>query len=128
MENAAPSPAASGHLGDEITPEEIEQEQAVQDQAEQFVRAYRLPLNNRTLDAVVSDIRKTGADKVKAALDAATDADTKGGISLAFYRAILNGKGGHGRKGRDAPGDMIHHTREEWERSSSAAVIDLDDE
>ena len=127
-ENAAPSPAASGHLGDEITPEEIEQEQAVQDQAEQFVRAYRLPFNSRTLDSVASDIRKAGADKVKAALDAATDADTKGGISLAFYRAILNGTGGHGRKGRDAPGDMIHHTREEWERSSSAAVIDLDDE
>ena len=128
VENAAPSPAASGHLGDEITPEEIEQEQAVQDQAEKLVRAYRLPLNSRTLDSVASDIRKAGADKVKAALDAATDADTKGGISLAFYRAILNGKGGHGRKGRDAPGDMIHHTREEWDRSSCAAIIDLDDE
>ena len=100
----------------------------MQDQAEQFVRAYRLPLNSRTLDAVASDIRKAGADKVKAALDAATDADTKGGISLAFYRAILNGTGGHGRKGRDAPGDMIHHTLEEWDRSSCAAIIDLDDE
>ena len=92
------------------------------------MRAYRLPLNSRTLDAVASDIRKAGADKVKAALDAATDADTKGGISLAFYRAILNGTGGHGRKGRDAPGDMIHHTLEEWDRSSCAAIIDLDDE
>lgn len=119
-------PPAAGHLGDEISPEEIEQEQAVQDQAEQYVRAYRLPINSRTLDAVASDIREKGADAVRAALDAATDSDTKGGISLRFYRACLNG--GHGRRGRDAPGDMVRHSREEWERSSSAAIVDLDDE
>ena len=98
----------------------------MQDQAEQYVRAYRLPLNSRTLDAVASDIREKGADAVRAALDAATDSDTKGGISLRFYRACLNG--GHGRRGRDAPGDMVRHSREEWERSSSAAIVVLDDE
>ena len=127
-ENAAPSPAASGHLGADLSPDEIEREQTVQEQAEQYVRAYGLPYNARTLDAIASDIREKGADAVKAALDAATDADTKGGISLKFYRSILNGTGGHVRKGRDAPGDMIHHTREEWDRSSCAAIIDLDDE
>ena len=124
---ASPTPAA-GHLGDEITDEELEKEREMQDTAERYVLAYNLPYNDRTLDAVVSDIRTKGADAVRAALDAATDADTKGGISLAFYRAILNGTGK--RRGRDAPpgGDMIRHTREEFDRTSMAAIIDLDEE
>lgn len=124
---ASPTPAA-GHLGDEITDEELEKERETQETAELCVRAYHLPYNARTLDAVAADIRAKGADAVRAALDAATDADTKGGISLAFYRAILNGTGK--RRGRDAPpgGDMIRHTREEFDRTSLAAIVDLDDE
>lgn len=125
-----PTTPASGYLGDEITPEELEAERDIQDQAEGLVRAYGLPFNRRTLDAITQDIRLKGVGAVMTALDTATDADTKGGISLKFYRACLNnaGNGGHGRKGRDAPGDMIRHSREEFERSSAAAIIDLDEE
>jgi len=128
VETLPSSPTPTAHLGDEITPEEIEQEQAVQETAEMYVRAYGLSYNTRTLEAVASDIRSKGAETVKAALDKAADSDRKGGISLAFYRAILNGNGGHGRGGRDSPGDMIRHTKEEFMRSSAAAVVDLDDE
>ena len=112
-------------LGDEITDEEMAQTRETQETADQLVRAYGLPRNSRTLDAIVTDIQAKGVEAVRAALDAATDADTKGGISLRFYRACLNG--GHARKGRDAPGDMIRHTAEEWERSSAAAIVNLED-
>ena len=124
---SSPTPAA-GHLGDEISTEELEREQEVQETAERYVRKYGMAYNARTLEAVASDIRDKGAETVRAALDKAADSDHRGGISVNYYRAILNGTGGHGRGGRDSPGDMIRHTKEEFMISSAAAVVDLDDE
>ena len=124
---SSPTPAV-GHLGDEISTEEMEREQEVQETAERYVRKYGMSYNARTLEAVASDIRDKGAETVRAALDKAADSDHRGGISVNYYRAILNGTGGHGRGGRDSPGDMIRHSTEEFMRSSAAAIVDLDEE
>ena len=111
------------------TTAELEQEQEIQADAEHFVRQYGLAFNLRTLRAVADDIREHGREAVKAAFDKAVDSDKRGGISLKFYRACLADTGGHGRDGRDSPGvKYMMHSDDEWARTASAAVVNLDDD
>lgn len=111
-----------------ITEAEMAEERETQQTAEEYVKAYRLPYNSRTMDIITGDIRAHGAGTVKAALDAATETDKKGGISVRYYQACLERiRSGPPGRSRESPG-MVTHGREEIERAYSAAIVNLDDE
>ena len=66
-------------------------------EAERLIKRYRLTDNDRTMDALLDDIAEHGLAAVETALENATDSDSRGGISIRYYRAFL------GAKAREAP-------------------------
>lgn len=61
-------------------------------EAERLIKRYRLTDNDRTMDALVDDIAEHGLAAVEEALENATDSDSRGGISIRYYRAFLGTK------------------------------------
>ncbi len=58
--------------------------------ADELARRYGLPVIDATRDALLEDFERYGAEAVEAALKEAALKDKRGGLSIAFYRSILN--------------------------------------
>lgn len=131
----APASTASSSSGLDglYSDQEIEEARMISDQAETLAKKYGIAINSRTLDAIEDDIRANGAEAVEAALITASESDNRGGISIRYYRAILNnkkqGKAPPGRSGKEAdPEGFIHHTDDEWKRAEQAVMVNLFDD
>lgn len=73
--------------GSDIT-EVIEQRREV----ERLIKRYRLTNNDTTMDALLDDVGRWGMDAVKGALESASLADSRGGLSVKYYRTFLGAK------------------------------------
>ena len=95
---AAPSAAAcpDGDDGSELT-ELIENQR----RAERLMSRFGLTDNEVTLEALLEDAERTSWQSLEEALKKASESDNRGGISVRFYRAILNGSGGRQQAGSD---------------------------
>lgn len=123
-EPPAASPPEIGLTDEEVR--EAARIRAADDQAEDLISRYGLARNMASLDAVVSDIRTYGFERVESAFREAASSDRMGGLSLRFVRAFLADK----PKGRTGSGpgkaDYTRHSEEERHRTAGAAAVDLD--
>lgn len=94
-----------------------------------LLRTYKLPEAVR--GDLLDDIAAHGLEKVKRVMQEAAKSDTRGGLSLNFFRACLKNDG----KPRAAPGgrasqgeQMMRYSADERKKTYSAAVIDFDEE
>lgn len=85
---AAPDASVTGFDGADLSAE-----MEANRQAQAFIRRYGLADTEATLAALMEDIGSRGIDAVRAALDDAAASDTRGGISVRYYRAILANQG-----------------------------------
>lgn len=83
--------------GSDIT-EVIEQRREV----ERLIKRYRLTDNDTTMDALLDDVGRWGMDAVKGALESASLADSRGGLSVKYYRTFL------GAKARPEPNKSVY--------------------
>ena len=61
--------------------------------AEDLIRRYGLPPLDTSRDAIISDLAQYGEERVRGALERAAMSDSRGGISLNFYRLKLRDTG-----------------------------------
>lgn len=61
--------------------------------AEDLIRRYGLPPLDTSRDAIISDLAQYGEERVRGALERAAMSDSRGGISLNFYRLKLRDAG-----------------------------------
>lgn len=61
--------------------------------AQQLIRRYGLPDSEATLCALIDDFDRHGAQTVEKALEDAALSDNRGGMSIAYYRAVLKNAG-----------------------------------
>lgn len=94
-----------------------------------LLHTYKLPEAVR--GDLLDDIAAHGLEKVKRVMQEAAKSDTRGGLSLNFFRACLKNDG----KPRAAPGgrasqgeQMMRYSAEERKKTYSAAVVDFDEE
>ena len=121
VETDVPAATGIGSVAD-FDDGELAKEREIQDCADELVKAYGLARNSIILDEITKDIHDHGTDAVRDAFKRAAASDTRGGISLAFYRACLTGKPG-GKAG--PPGKkMVNHTEAEWQKSQAAIITD----
>lgn len=63
------------------------------DRAQLLIRRYGLPDSYVTLDALLEDAQARGWEDLEAALKTASLSNSRKGLSVNFYRAVLNGAG-----------------------------------
>ena len=61
--------------------------------ADDLIRRYRLPDSDPTREALLEDAEKVGFDRLEEALKQASLSNNRQGLSVNFYRAILNSSG-----------------------------------
>lgn len=96
----APAPARVEYGGGDLT-EQIEHVQ----RASALIRRYGMTDSDATLESVLEDAERYGFDALEQALKRAGESDRRGGVSVNFYRAILNEKRGpqDGQKPKEPP-------------------------
>lgn len=92
-----------------------------------LLKKYRMPEAVR--GDLLDDIAEHGLDKVKRVMQEAARSDTRGGLSLNFYRACLknDGKQRAAPSGKGSGDQMLRYTPEERKKNYSAAVLDFDE-
>ena len=95
--NTASAPADDGNVllfdGSDLA-EAVRRKEKAQELAALYLPRGRMPLEDdpRVIDLTI-DVGRYGADRVEAALREASQADNRGGVSVKFYRSILEGMG-----------------------------------
>lgn len=95
--NTAPAAADDGNVllfdGSDLA-EAVRRKEKAQELAALYLPRGRMPLEDdpRVIDLTI-DVGRYGADRVEAALREASQADNRGGVSVKFYRSILEGMG-----------------------------------
>ena len=111
-------------------PQQQEHEQRHEQRQEQRARAlaarYALPEGDACVRALREDIARRGEEAVAAALETASQSNSRPKLSVNFYRAVLEGKGRAWGAGQATA--MQRYTPEERKKTYSAAVVDLDEE
>ena len=69
--------------------------------AGELIRRYRLTDSEATLEALLEDADSCSFDALEEALKTASRSDTRGGISVNYYRAILKDSGANKSEGYD---------------------------
>ena len=92
-----------------------------------LLKKYRMPEAVR--GDLLDDIAEHGLEKVKRVMQEAARSDTRGGLSLNFYRACLknDGKQRAAPSGKASGDQMLRYTPEERKKNYSAAVLDFDE-
>lgn len=92
-----------------------------------LLKKYRMPEAVR--GDLLDDIAEHGLDKVKRVMQEAARSDTRGGLSLNYYRACLknDGKQRAAPSGKGSGDQMLRYTPEERKKNYSAAVLDFDE-
>jgi len=68
--------------------------------ADGLIRRYRLPDCDASREALLEDAERVGWEKLEDALNQAASSNSRQGLSINFYRSVLNGSGKGG--GQDA--------------------------
>ena len=92
--------------------------------ADGMIRAYGLPDNDATRGAVIDDIRAHGEGAMREVLKKAALANSRGKLSVNFYRAIMNDTGGKARASPEADYIQRQHDDDYW----NSIVTNLDEE
>lgn len=95
-------------------------------QAEQLIRRYKLPCTGVVLEALLEDGQKHGWGKVEEALKKASMSDSRQGLSVNFYRAVLSGAGVKAARAKRNGDHMQRH--EYTDEDFKGMMIDLDEE
>ncbi|MBQ2990900.1 MAG: hypothetical protein IJD60_06385 [Clostridia bacterium] len=66
---------------------------AAHQRADDLIRRYRLPDSDPTREAVLEDAEKVGFDRLEEVLKQASLSNNRQGLSVNFYRTVLNGSG-----------------------------------
>ncbi len=66
---------------------------AAYQRADDLIRRYKLPDSDMSREALLEDAEKVGFDQLEEALRQASLSNSKAGLSVNFYRAVLNGNG-----------------------------------
>ena len=66
--------------------------------ADGLIRRYHLPDCDTSREALLEDAERVGWEKLEEALKQAAASNSRQGLSINFYRAILNGAGKEDRK------------------------------
>lgn len=72
--------------------------------ADDLIRRYKLPDSDMSREALLEDAEKVGFDRLEEALKQASLSNSKAGLSVNFYRSVLNGNGV--RKGGNSFGEQ----------------------
>lgn len=89
------APAAGDDLFDQI---------AAHQRADDLIRRYKLPDSDMSREALIEDAENVGFDRLEEALKQASLSNSKDGLSVNFYRCVLNGSGA--RKGSSSFGEQ----------------------
>ena len=92
--NAVVARASAATASFEYDEDDLTEQIANVNRASGLIRRYRLTDSDATLEALLEDAESVGFDALETALKTASQSDTRGGISVNFYRAILRGEGG----------------------------------
>ena len=65
--------------------------------ADGLIRRYRLPDCDASREALLEDAERVGWEKLEDALGQAAASNSRQGLSINFYRAVLNGTGREGK-------------------------------
>lgn len=74
---------------DNVTELDIQRELRELQHAEQLARLYGLPQNPAVYDAILDDAERHGWERLEGALKEAAASDSRGGLSINFYRTVL---------------------------------------
>lgn len=97
------------------------------DQADELVRAYKMPDTDQSRGALVEDAERYGWEKVKDALKKAAQSNSRPMISINFYRAALENLGKPKSKNGKNEEIMMRYSPEERKATYSAAILDFDE-
>ena len=101
------------------------QAQRQEQRARALAARYALPEGDVCVRALCEDIERHGEQAVIAALQAASQSNSRPKLSVNFYRAVLAGKG-RGSPPRGALAPMQRYTQQERRETYSAAIVNLD--
>ena len=95
------------------------------DLAEQMVRQYNVNTSEPTLTALIEDLSMYGEERMREVLNTAALSDTRGKVTVQYWRAILNGNG----KSRGKPPDGGAYLHRQYSDADFRAMeVDLDNE
>ena len=83
-QEAVYTPAAADNLSSQI---------AAHQRADDLIRRYKLPDSDMSREALLEDAEKVGFDRLEEALKQASLSNNRQGLSVNFYRSVLNGSG-----------------------------------
>lgn len=83
-DNEQYAPTADDDLFDQI---------AAHQRADDLIRQYKLPDSDMSREALLEDAEKVGFDRLEEALKQASLSNNRQGLSVNFYRSVLNGNG-----------------------------------
>ena len=95
------------------------------DLAEQLVRQYNVNTSEPTLTALIEDLSTYGEERMREVLNTAALSDTRGKVTVQYWRAILNGNG----KPRGKPPDGGAYLHRQYSDADFRSMeVDLDNE
>lgn len=121
-----PTAAAENVIGIDGLPLDLSRAQFL-DKAETLIKKYHLPLTENILNGVADDIQNKGFDLVSDAFVRASEADSRGGVSFNFYRAVLDGMGQNKTFQTTKSGSIQTHDMTERQEYINRAKVNLDD-
>ena len=78
---------------------------AAHQRADDLIRRYKLPDSDMSREALLEDVEKVGFDQLEEVLKQASLSNNRPGLSVNFYRAILNSSGAQ-QKGANSFGTL----------------------
>lgn len=112
--------AAAAVIG--IDGSDLREDIARQQVADGLILRYRLGRDDRTREALLHDLTEYGETRIREVLDKAADSNTRGQISINYWRAILAGKA------RDKPGEYQkrEYGADHWDGIETKLWLDPD--
>lgn len=96
-EDARATPATASEPVEAFDGSDLSGQVANLQHADGLIRRYRLPDCDASREALLEDAERVGWEKLEDALGQAAASNSRQGLSINFYRAVLNGTGREGK-------------------------------
>ena len=96
--DARPTPSPASEPVDAFDGSDLSGQVANLQHADGLIRRYRLPDCDASREALLEDAERVGWEKLEEALKQAAASNSRQGLSINYYRAVMNGAGKEDRK------------------------------